>query len=381
LTAAAVELPLDLRAAWRRARLPVVFGALFLGVALILAVVQNAPPERPLDPRDASPVGARALAGLVRDRGVAVHPVSDVSATQTDASTVLVTDPSALTKAALRQLAASAADIVAVAPTGRELDALGVDAKVIGSTAARTLDPSCGFGPAHVAGRVRYDGTLYQSSSPSIDACYPDHGASGLLVQQRGSGRTVVLGSATTFVNEWLADEGDAALALGLLSGRGQLLWVLSQPATQAPADADHKSLIELLPDRLLWLLLQLFVVVVVVALWRGRRLGPVIVEPLPVVVRAAETVEGRARLLRAARARGTAATSLRTATLSRLRDLIGTGADASPAAVVEGVARRTGQPGGDIDALLYGADPTDDAALVRLARDLDAVERAVRNS
>ncbi|MDQ1695267.1 MAG: hypothetical protein QOJ03_620 [Frankiaceae bacterium] len=381
MTAAAVELPLDLRAAWRRARLPVVFGALFLGVALILAVVQNAPPERPLDPRDASPVGARALAGLVRDRGVAVHPVSDVSATQTDASTVLVTDPSALTKAALRQLAASAADIVAVAPTGRELDALGVDAKVTGSTADRTLDPSCGFGPAHVAGRVRYDGTLYQSSSPSIDACYPDHGASGLLVQQRGSGRTVVLGSATTFVNDRLADEGDAALALGLLSGRGQLLWVLSQPATQAPADADHKSLIELLPDRLLWLLLQLFVVVVVVALWRGRRLGPVIVEPLPVVVRAAETVEGRARLLRAARARGTAATSLRTATLSRLRDLIGTGADASPAAVVEGVARRTGQPGGDIDALLYGADPTDDAALVRLARDLDAVERAVRNS
>ena len=55
-------------------------------------------------------------------------------------------------------------------------------------------------------------------------------------------------------------------------------------------------------------------------ALWRGRRLGPVVDEPLPVVVRAAETTEGRARLYRRAEgARTGPPSSLRAATRPRL--------------------------------------------------------------
>ncbi len=42
-----------------------------------------------------------------------------------------------------------------------------------------------------------------------------------------------------------------------------------------------------------------------VAALWRGRRFGPLAVEPLPVVVRASEATRGRARLYRRARAYG----------------------------------------------------------------------------
>ena len=41
----------------------------------------------------------------------------------------------------------------------------------------------------------------------------------------------------------------------------------------------------------------QAAVAFVVVAVWRGRRLGPILSEPLPVTVRAAETVEGHGRL------------------------------------------------------------------------------------
>jgi hypothetical protein len=227
---------------------------------------------------------------------------------------------------------------------------------------------------------VRFTGRVYRTTA-SLTRCYAGGGAAGLLVQSRAGARTVVFGSASTFVNKRLADNGDAALAVGLLTGRPHLVWLLPQPPTVAPADAQRKGIIELLPDRLLWALLQLAVVVVIIALWRARRLGPVVVEPLPVVVRAAETVEGRARLLRAARARGTAATALRAATITRLRELFGIGTDAGAAALVDGVARRTGQPGGDVEALLYGAAPPDDAALVRLADDLDRVERSVRSS
>ena len=50
--------------------------------------------------------------------------------------------------------------------------------------------------------------------------------------------------------------------------------------------------------QRAFWWLL---VVGVLVALWRGRRFGPVVTEPLPVVVRSAEVVEGHGRLYRRA--------------------------------------------------------------------------------
>ena len=61
--------------------------------------------------------------------------------------------------------------------------------------------------------------------------------------------------------------------------------------------------------QRAFWWLL---VVGVLLALWRGRRLGPVVTEPLPVVVRSAEVVEGHGRLYRRAGARERAAELLR---------------------------------------------------------------------
>ena len=86
-----------------------------------------------------------------------------------------------------------------------------------------------------------------------------------------------------------------------MLTGSSRLVWVVPRPPAQAAADSERHGLFDLLPDRVLWATFQLFIAVVLLALWRGRRIGPVVAEPLPVVVRATETVEGRARLLRAA--------------------------------------------------------------------------------
>jgi len=107
---------------------------------------------------------------------------------------------------------------------------------------------------------------------------------------------------------------------------------------------------------------------------------GPVVEEPLPVVVRAAEAAEGRARLYRRAGARGRAAQNLRAATLGRLMPLLGQGRAADPVSVTAAVAARAARPAAEVSALLYGAAPADDAALVRLANELDALERMVRH-
>ncbi len=61
------------------------------------------------------------------------------------------------------------------------------------------------------------------------------------------------------------------------------------------------------------WLVaIQLGVALLLAALWRARRLGPLVTERLPVVVRASETVEGHARLYRSRRARDRVAATLR---------------------------------------------------------------------
>jgi len=378
MTATTVEAPLDLRAVWLRWRWPAAIVVLVIAAGFALAAIQNAPPQRPLDPRDASPVGARALAELLRQRGVTVTPAASVP-TGLTATTIFVPDPQSLSGAELARLNDSSANVVVVAPGSRELEALAIDAhpaKPVGHES--TVNPACSLPVATTAGNIRYDGIAYDAGEQVV-TCYPVDGGVGLLGVARESHFLVVVGSSRVWTNSRLGDNGDAALALGLLSSQPDVLWVIPRLATRSPADRQHKSLVKLLPDRLLWALLQLFVVVILVALWRGRRLGPVVGEPLPVVVPSAETVRGRARLLRAARARGAAASELRTATVRRLSDGLGLGHDAPAAAVVAGVSAHTDRTSGEIELLLFGPDPHDDASLVALANALDDLELTMK--
>ena len=95
---------------------------------------------------------------------------------------------------------------------------------------------------------------------------------------------------------------------------------------------------------------------------------------PLPVVVRAGETTAGHARLMHANRARGEAAGQLRAAARQRLGARLGVPPGASADRLIATVASRTGRPPGDVGSLLYGPEPGDDAALVRLDHDLEAL-------
>ena len=132
----------------------------------------------------------------------------------------------------------------------------------------------------------------------------------------------------------------------------------------------------------MIWIVLQLCLVVLLVALWKGRRIGPLVAERLPVVVRASETVEGRGRLYRSRRASDRAAEALRTATLQRLLPRLGLGPNAAPPAIVAAVVGRSRpRPGVSCGTLLFGPPPATDADLVNLAHALDNIERQVAQS
>src|SRR4051812_12859499 len=164
MTAATIEAPLDIREQWQRWRFPLIVLVLAIGAAVALAAVENAPPQRPLDPRDASPVGARALAQLLGQRGISVVPTVTVPSELANV-TVFVPDPQSLSGTELARLHDSAPSLVVVAPGGRELDALAVDARIAGHVDERTLQPDCPLNAALVAGDIRFAGLAYDANT------------------------------------------------------------------------------------------------------------------------------------------------------------------------------------------------------------------------
>ena len=121
----------------------------------------------------------------------------------------------------------------------------------------------------------------------------------------------------------------------------------------------------------------------VAVIVWRARRLGPLAVEPLPVVVRAVETTRSLGRLYRRSGDRGHAAESLRRAARARLAERLRLGSTIPPDALAREVAHRTGRSEQDVAALLgpSGVMPSTDRDLVTLATRLAELDREVRRT
>ncbi|BCJ64314.1 DUF4350 domain-containing protein [Polymorphospora rubra] len=415
---------------------------LFVITGVTYAVEEPDPADNDfLSPVSTAPVGARQLADRLRGHGASVErqtrtPAALASAYRGNA-TLFVPAPSMVHPAYLEmlQLLPERTRIVLVDPAPGALRAAGIPLRT-GSrrwtTRAGPPGAGCGLAEAVEAGtaaalRQRYDRP--PSSGPAggqLDRCYDG----GLVRLPWRSIDVVVIGTADPFRNDRLAEHRNAALATALLAAAPRVVWLdLHQPEprptipAQSP-DGDPPPAPDPDPDRdgeppgggptsgdggrprpggdspaggdgppradgpnPLWgafppwfwtLLAQLALALLILALWRARRLGPPAAEPLPVSVRSAETVLGRARLYHRAKARGPAAEILRSATLDRIVPLLDLPADPAPADVVTAVAAQTGQPPDEVDALLYGPAPATDTELLDLARRLDTLPHAV---
>lgn len=375
---------------WRSVRVPVLAGTALLIVSVGLAVLAGRGATGQLDPESYEPAGSRAVAQLLRAEGVDVHvarTVADARAASAGA-TMLVTHPQLLPPEQLGRATERAAAIVLVQPATDALAAAGSDLVPVRRADVQERDPACALPPAARAGRAQVGGVEYalpgppppgpSSASPSF--CYPRPKQPVDTAPLVRDGRVTVLGAGDLLTNDRLDSSGNAALALGLLGERPNLVWFRPSLDDPALSEGGSKPLHVLLPDSVKLGLLQLGFAVVVIAAWRARRLGPVVGEPLPVVVRAAEATEGLARLYRRAGARHRAAVALREAAVRSIAPRFGLSpVNADPRAVTEAVARHTGRPAHDIGDLLYGEAPVDDAGLVALADALDTLAAQLR--
>jgi hypothetical protein len=368
---------------WRRYRVMVLALVAILVVAVAIGVARSRGAQGRLDPRSAGPDGGRALAALLGDRGVRVDRVTDPNAltSGSDSRTVLLVPIPGLLKATTARTVGDIGQgsVVLVGPSQDVLDTVGTDVRSSSFTPTRTRSPGCADPAATAAGDALTGGTTYESEGGT--RCYGGDGYAAPMIvgTTRAGARLVVLGTGATLTNDRLDEDGNASLGLNLLGGDGsatELRWLVPAPGSAA-GDASPTSL---LPGWVLPALVQLLFAGLLVALWRGRRLGPPVVEPLPVVVRAAEAVEGRSRLYRRAQARDRAAAALRSGALARVVPRLGidspAGGEPSREAVVAAIAARSGQPEAAVHATLYGPPPTDDAALIALADSLDSLVR-----
>lgn len=377
---------------WRRWRVPLALVALILLGGTVTALLKpTAVITGYLDPAGTDAPGARALADILSDRGDKVVRVVTPAAAAAAAAgpggvTLVITSPPLLSAQQLASLARIAADRVLVGPDRAALAALAPEVRLAGSAPVQVLWPGCGLAAARLAGDADLGGLRLAPRSAARalggpQLCYPT-GGSPSLVRYTASGRVItVLGSGNALTNGSLAQLGNASLAINLLGGRSRIVWLVPEPALPGGAlPGRPKSLLSLIPLPAYLVAIQLGVAAVLAALWRARRLGPLVAERLPVVVRASETAEGHAGLYRSRRARGQAAAALRAAMLARTLPALGLAPDARPGEVISAVSARSGSGGKAIEAMLFGPAPRDDAALVALADDLDALEREVRS-
>lgn len=379
------------RQLWTRSRGVLLALVVLLAAAVAIAAVRSDAERGSLDPRSADPSGSRAVAELLADRGVSTRVVTTLeeaaAATGSD-TTLLVARPDLLTDRQQERLhsafANSGGRTVLVAPTTPSVGTLapGVDADPAPSFDT-TLSPNCSLPAARRAGKAETGGIRYTTTAPGADSCYPGDGVPTLLriPAAEGNGDTVVLGAPDILQNERLDKQGNASLALQLLGSRPHLVWYLPSLSDESATDAGDRSFFDLMPSGWLWGTLQLFFAAILAALWRARRLGPLVPEKLPVAIRASETVEGRARLYRKSNARDRAAAALRSTTRTRLAPLVGVSpAQAhAPEALLPALSAQLRREGQALHSLLFGPPPRDDAALIALADQLDALEREVR--
>ena len=355
--------------------------AVALLVLVTIAVFQGSVGrQRAEDPRSSTRQGAGALGQLLSTEGIRISTAGRVAeaSERLDASTTLVVArPDQLTATEARQLMdRHPARVILLRPPAGALEAFGAQVEATPPRAG-VFQPDCLLDAAALAGPIEVDDPVagYRPTGLIEAACYPT-GAGYAYLRVAGTlGTLDLVGGGLS--NAAIGKEGNAAFAMNLLGTQPQLVWLMATHTRETGGSAGGGTQPTLLPRWWQIGIVQAAVALAVVGIWRGRRLGPILTEPLPVTVRASETVEGHGRLYYRLAARERAGEALRTATRVRLSRSFGAADD--PVVLADAVVRRTARSPAEISRLLTGPAPATDDELVALASHLDRLEQEAR--
>ena len=355
--------------------------------------------QLPFDPDNPEDNGMQALARVLEQEGVDVTVARGLPALLrspvSSNTTVLVAGTALLGSDAGHQVmeyAASAGRLVVLTPESNTEEALGLP--VEGSSRAQTgaAAPACEATLLHwrEGDEISASSRLVEvtGEAGSAQPCFPPTpgynagGAqAGFLVElpaaATGTGPdTIVAGIAGSLTNQHITADANAAAGLRLLGAHEQLVWYL--PSIADAGDTPPQSLIDVLPDAFVPSMVVLVLALGATMIWRGRRLGPVVTEPLPAVIRSVETTQSRSRMYQRAADRERALASLQLAARRRLAARVDLSQHAPPEQVVRALAEATGRHTDELHRLLVDASAPDDETLVRIAREVRSLEEGM---
>lgn len=365
----------------QRAAFWVVIGVVGLIVVIVLLALRaGAAAGIPLAADNPAPQGAMAVAEVLRQQGVDVIETATLSDTEDALSggasetTVLLWDIDLLLDADQHdRLLLATDDLVVLDPTFLELQDLAPGIAQAGATEGE-FEADCDLTAVEKAGSVDAGGSAYRIvDAPDAIGCLADDDAYGLVQTSHGGGTVTLLGLTEVLMNGEITKAGNAALALNLLGTHETLIWYI--PSADDLGDQAPPSIGDLTPPWVTPFAIMLGLVALGAVFWRARRVGPLVVENLPVVVRASETMEGRARLYERSNSRLHALDALRVGTVARLARTCGLPRTATVGEVVDAVAALTGRDRGAVADILIDHAPSTDAELVHLSDQLLRLE------
>lgn len=360
--------------------------ALALGVTAAVLARGGEQYDAPLDPANAGRDGARALARVLADDGVEVDVVRSADAfdrAEVADATVVVTSGDQLAPSTLRRLqehAAGRAPVVLVDP------AFGVVLDIDDSVSTTTLEAIERRGEDDCTApvdlrdlRLAADQVTALSGGPELDTCFDGEG--GAVLGRLADRDITLFGGGQALSNDQVLRADNAAIALRLLGARDRLVWYVPDIADATSTEA--VTLRSLLPRAVIPSLWVVALAAVALLLWRVRRLGPLVTEPLPVLVRAVETTRSRGRLYRRGNDRAHAAALLREDARREVALRLRLDPRSTPQQLCAAVAAHLGVREDDVRALLDPAAPAPatDAHLVALARQLARLREEVRRA
>jgi hypothetical protein len=371
---------------------PLILVLLLVASALTVTMLSRGSPHNTVDLDPANPgfSGAQGLAHVLSDHGVRVIIVRgqrELLDQRVDgATTVAIAGTNKLSGQTARSAmthAASAAGLVVLNPDPEVTRGMGlpVDPHLTALTDVAAGCQAAGLGTGL---RLANADTAYVPTAEGTAAttCFPDKtdGGGAMVTLPAAAGRppTTLLGDGSLITNGFILDADNAAIALRLFGQTDRLIWYVPSMSDIAAGDSTSRSLAPT------WFRPGLILgtsAVVLLCLWRGRRLGRLVTEPLPVVVRAVETTESRGRMYRKSRDRTRALAVLQQATRKRLASYLGLSASSTTSSVAAASAAVSGREYLEVLHLLDSPAAHDDSSLLQLANTLVALEKEVRGT
>lgn len=354
----------------------VAFGAFALVMGIIIAAFTPSLTElsrAALAPDHPGPDGAGAVTEVLRDHDIEVIQTSSRADAQQSAggATLVVGNTRMLSDKAFEQLISTADIVVLIDPSATQLDtAMGAERAGFAGSAVASACSDPRFSDIKTAAI----GSLYSGER----GCFPSGDGYGLLISEL-DGRTMFAVDGThVLANSEISQQGNAALSLRLLSQRDRVIWYVPSAENSDLAGNDAPTLGSLTPRWVTPVIVLLFATALAAIWWRGRRIGPLVLERLPVTVKLTETLEGRAKLYAKGRDHAHAASILRRNTIRVIARAVGLGASAPVQAVSDAASALLGLNPSETLATLGGSAPHTDAELMQLSDRLIQLESAI---